>query len=168
MGYLCVFCLFVSVQLECILHFYADFSFPFPSQPYLIAAGYGRHRTTFLKGGEAALWAELELDLTRLYTRNLGRDDRCISDHGREAWFPYLDEEVVAYLHGLSLREIANLGEPLGSGDKMVLRKAAKSVGLTNCTELVKRAVQFGTRIAKHTNIREHGSNRKGSGVTKI
>ena len=108
------------------------------------------------------------MDMNRLHTRNLGRDDRCMSDHGREAWFPYLDEEVVTYLHGLSLREIANLSEPLGSGDKMILRRAAKSVGLTNCTELVKRAVQFGTRIAKHTNIREHGSNRKGSGVTKI
>jgi len=131
-------------------------------------AGYGRHRTTFLKGGESALAAELEMDLNRLHTRNLGRDDRCMSDHGREAWFPYLDEGVVAYLHSLSLREIANLGEPLGSGDKMILRRAAKALGLTCCTELVKRAVQFGTRIAKHTNIREHGSNRKGSGETKI
>jgi asparagine synthetase B (glutamine-hydrolysing) len=138
------------------------------SPPSLAHAGYGRHRTTFLKGGEQALATELEMDLNRLHTRNLGRDDRCMSDHGREAWFPYLDEEVVAYLHSLSLREIADLSQPLGSGDKMILRRAAQSVGLTNCTELVKRAVQFGTRIAKHTNIREHGSNRKGSGVTKI
>jgi asparagine synthetase B (glutamine-hydrolysing) len=26
------------------------------------------------------------------------RDDRCISDHGKEAWFPFLDEKVVRFL----------------------------------------------------------------------
>ena len=105
-------------------------------------AGYGRHRTTFLSGGETALAEELDMDLNRLHTRNLGRDDRCLSDHGREAWFPYLDEFLVTFLQGLSLREIANLREPSGKGDKMILRRAAKSVGLKSCTELVKRAVQ--------------------------
>ncbi len=49
-------------------------------------AGYGRHRTTFLRGGYPALTEELNIDLSRLWLRNLGRDDRCISDHGREAW----------------------------------------------------------------------------------
>jgi hypothetical protein len=131
-------------------------------------AGYGRHRTTFQRGGEAALARELDMDLDRLHSRNLGRDDRCMSDHGREAWFPYLDEGVVAFIHSLSLREIADLREPSGKGDKQVLRRAAASLGLGSCTELVKRAVQFGTRIAKHTNIRELGSNRKGKGDTKI
>lgn len=49
-------------------------------------AGYGRHRTTFLRGGYPALIEEINMDLERLWHRNLGRDDRCISDHGREAW----------------------------------------------------------------------------------
>lgn len=50
----------------------------------------------------------------------------------------------------------------------MVLREAAKSVGLGSCTLLVKRAIQFGTRVAKHTNTRFHGSNRKGKGDAKL
>ena len=38
--------------------------------------------------------AELNKDTERLWRRNLGRDDRCVADLGREGWFPYLDEEV--------------------------------------------------------------------------
>ena len=65
-----------------------------------------------------------------------------MSDHGREAWFPFLDEDVVALLHSLPLHEIADLHAPQGQGDKRILRMAARSVGLQNSTQLVKRAVQ--------------------------
>jgi len=64
--------------------------------------------------GYAALEKELNRDLQRLWQRNLGRDDRCISDHGKEAWFPFLDEEVVSLLHSLSLPQIANMTLPPG------------------------------------------------------
>ena len=36
--------------------------------------------------------------MARLWRRNLGRDDRCISAHGRESRRPFLDEKVVALL----------------------------------------------------------------------
>ena len=36
----------------------------------------------------------------------LFRDDRCIGDSGREAWFPYLDEHLVAFLHSLPLQQV--------------------------------------------------------------
>jgi hypothetical protein len=31
------------------------------------------------------------------------RDDRCVSDHGREVWFPYLDEEMVSFIQSVPL-----------------------------------------------------------------
>jgi asparagine synthetase B (glutamine-hydrolysing) len=110
------------------------------------------------------------------------RDDRCASDHGRELWFPFLDEEIVQFLQqtpinqvsgsstflSLSLGQICDLTLPSGVGDKKILRDAAKSLGLVNSTELVKRAIQFGTRVARHTNVKYHGSNRKGKGTTLI
>lgn len=39
-------------------------------------AGYGRHRTSFRERGWGGLASELELDVSRLWLRNLGRDDR--------------------------------------------------------------------------------------------
>ena len=48
----------------------------------LDVVGYGRHRTAFKHGHWQLLREELQLDITRLWKRNLGRDDRCCSDHG--------------------------------------------------------------------------------------
>lgn len=33
-----------------------------------------------------ALGEEMKLDMQRIWKRNLGRDDRCISDNGKEVW----------------------------------------------------------------------------------
>jgi len=88
------------------------------------------------------------MDFSRLWKRNLGRDDRVVSDHGREARFPYLDENVVTFLHQLPLQRICDLSLPKGIGYKKLLRHVGKRLGLTHSTSLVKRAIQFGTRIA--------------------
>jgi len=74
-------------------------------------AGYGRHRTSYRKGGMSALLAELSLDMGRLWSRNLGRDDRCISDHGRESRYPFLDEEVISFLKSLPPHQVGLLGQ---------------------------------------------------------
>lgn len=47
-----------------------------------------------------------------------------------------------------------------GVGDKHVLRAALASLGLPRAAARVKRAIQFGSRIGKHSNVREFGSNR--------
>jgi hypothetical protein len=64
--------------------------------------------------------------------------------------------------------QIADLSEPPGIGDKKILRTLAFNLGLKHTSLVVKRAIQFGTRVAKHTNVMYHGSNRKGKGQSKI
>ncbi|NXE97861.1 ASND1 protein, partial [Menura novaehollandiae] len=112
-------------------------------------AGYSRHRVCFKKDGSEGLNKELEMELDRISSRNLGRDDRIIGDHGKEARFPFLDEDVVSFLNSLPVSEKADLTLPRGIGEKLILRLAAKELGLTASTVLPKRAVQFGSRIAK-------------------
>lgn len=123
-------------------------------------AGYGRHRTKFREGGWKALEKEMQLDMQRLWKRNMGRDDRCIADHGKEARFPFLDEDVIHSLLNLPLWDIADLRQPLGQGDKKVLREIALVLGLKTAASLPKRAIQFGSRIAQESNRRNFGSNR--------
>lgn len=61
--------------------------------------GYMRHRTTLKhSNGWSALEKELCLELGRIAERNLGRDDRMTSSHGRQCRMPYLDENVVNFL----------------------------------------------------------------------
>eukprot|EP01040_Poterioochromonas_malhamensis_P014446 gene14446-15991_t len=132
-------------------------------------AGYGRHRTVFMQGGNEALCKEINKDLARLWQRNLGRDDRCVSDHGREVWFPYLDEELVALIQSLPMSVVADLSLPQGVGDKMILRLTAQELGINgHLIQLVKRAIQFGTLAAKKTSVQYYGSRRKGKGESKI
>ncbi|KAF7261510.1 hypothetical protein EG68_01312 [Paragonimus skrjabini miyazakii] len=112
-------------------------------------AGYSRHRTTFEKNGVDALETELRMEMLRISERNLGRDDRIVSDHGREARFPYLDERVVDFLRDLPLHLKADLSLPRGVGEKLLLRQLAMELGLARAATLPKRAMQFGSRIAK-------------------
>ena len=47
-----------------------------------------------------------------------------------------------------------------GQGDKLILRNALRQLGLPRAAARVKRAIQFGTQLAKISNIRDFGSNR--------
>ena len=127
-------------------------------------AGYGRHRTKFRHGSWQGLHDELVMDVHRIWTRNLGRDDRCCADLGKETRLPFLDDGVVNYLARVPMPVLCDLRRPLGAGDKRILRSAAKLLGLGDSTQLVKRAIHFGSRIAKQTNVRVYGSNRGASG----
>jgi len=127
-------------------------------------AGYARHRSAWAHGGWARLAAELDEDTRRLWLRNLGRDDRLCSDAARELRLPYLDERVMAAVRSLPLPLLADLRLPFGVGDKRALRVAAQLLGLPGAAGLVKRAIHFGSRIAKQSNRRAFGSNGKGCG----
>lgn len=117
--------------------------------------GYTRHRAALKKGSWEMLHNELINDWINLPYRNLGRDDRVVSDHGKQLRTPYLDEEVVSFLHGLNCWEKTLPVENLPNiGSKILLRCLAYELGLTNAATLKKRALQFGCRIA---NSKENG-----------
>ena len=73
-----------------------------------LCGGYVRYQSAFTNGGREASWEEMTKDWSRLWIRNLvvsgklpnsqGRDDRCISEFGREMRTPFLDEDVSVYL----------------------------------------------------------------------
>ena len=113
--------------------------------------GYGRHRAAFEREGAEGVLRELARDIDRLPHRNLGRDDRCIADWGREARHPFLDEGVMRTLAALPLAAKVDFGLPRGGGDKLVLRECARRMGLPRAAALPKRAIQFGSRVAKAT-----------------
>lgn len=123
-------------------------------------AGYSRHRVRYKHSGLEGLVRELAMELGRISSRNLGRDDRIIGDHGKEARFPYLDEDVVSFLNGLPVSEKADLSLPRGVGEKLLLRLAAVELGLGLSALLPKRAMQFGSRIAKLEDNHEKASDK--------
>ncbi|CAN9498007.1 unnamed protein product [Ophioblennius macclurei] len=123
-------------------------------------AGYSRHRVRFKTSGYEGLIQEVAMELGRISFRNLGRDDRVIADHGKEARFPYLDEDVVSFLNSLVMWDKAVLTFPRGVGEKLLLRLAARRLGLGPSAVLPKRAMQFGSRIAKMENSHEKASDK--------
>ncbi|XP_049952784.1 asparagine synthetase domain-containing protein 1 isoform X1 [Schistocerca serialis cubense] len=112
--------------------------------------GYRRHRSALRTGGWPALQEMLKSDLDNISSRNLGRDDRVVADHGCQARFPFLDEAVVSFLTSLHPWEKCFPVEncPPGVGDKLLLRLAACKLGLHEIARLPKRAMQFGSKIA--------------------
>ncbi|XP_076352988.1 asparagine synthetase domain-containing protein 1-like [Tachypleus tridentatus] len=123
-------------------------------------AGYSRHRVKFKNKGWKGLVEEVALEVDRISSRNLGRaiDKRIITDHGREGRFPYLDERVVCFLSSLPMWYKADLSLPQGVGEKLLLRLMAFHFGLRRVARLPKKAMQFGSRIAKAEDSKEKGS----------
>ncbi|RVD81528.1 uncharacterized protein DFL_009390 [Arthrobotrys flagrans] len=118
--------------------------------------GYARHGTAFNRAGYPGLIDELELDLTRLGRRNLGRDDRIIANWSREARFPFLDERLLQEVISWPVTDKCGFGavqsdeewSALGN-EKQVLRLLAWKLGMKGVAGEKKRAIQFGARTAK-------------------
>lgn len=128
--------------------------------------GYGRHREAMRKGGVEALREELKLDLGRLWLRNLGRDDRLLSAHGREARQPFLAENLSECVAKFPPNILVGEGGKAGE-DKVILRVLAKEIlGLHVAAKLSKRAMQFGSRSSRmfEKNEKEEKVSKKGKG----
>jgi asparagine synthetase B (glutamine-hydrolysing) len=121
--------------------------------------GYQRHDTAFARRGYNGLFDELELDFSRLGKRNLGRDDRVISNSGKEVRFPYLDEDFIALALQVPVTTKCDFGSPQDESSddpiqflepaKRALRVMAWQLGMKRVAAEKKRAIQFGARTAK-------------------
>jgi len=125
-----------------------------------LLGGYGRHKTA-QKYGLLQTRQELLKDLRRLWIRNLGRDDRLITFHGKYPQLPYLDDRIINFICHLPFEWL--LG-PDGAGSKWILRTTAQRMGLARCATFKKRAIQFGSRSDRLLNPSHFGSNRKTNG----
>lgn len=181
----------MDLSIACALYFASrgqgtiHTSPPTPPEPYTttarvllsglgadeLFAGYGRHGIAFHRNGFDGLISEINLDVSRLGQRNLGRDDRVLSHWGRETRFPYLDEDFVAWVLRVPVWEKCGFGlaqlpdkdqeaQMLASIDaeKMALRLVALRLGLRSVAREKKRAIQFGARTAKMEKGRTKGT----------
>lgn len=112
--------------------------------------GYTRHATAFSRNGFGGLFEELNLDIGRLGKRNLGRDDRVLSNWARETRFPFLDEDLVHWAVNAPVRERCGFGEQIEQSfdgsellepGKKVLRCLAWKLGMNDVAREKKRAV---------------------------
>lgn len=116
--------------------------------------GYTRHTNAFRRSGVEGLLDELELDVSRLGQRNLGRDDRVMAHWSKEVRFPYLDEQLLSWALSAPVTDKCGFGEPqmdmtiteelaakaLEPGKK-ALRCLAWKLGMKGVAEEKKRAV---------------------------
>lgn len=120
-----------------------------------LLAGYTRHGTAFSRHGFKGLVQELDLDVSRLGKRNLGRDDRVISNWSKEVRFPFLDEEVVRWALRAPMWEKCGFGTRdegetvVLDAEKKVLRLLAWKLGMKGVANEKKRAVSFMHRHEK-------------------
>jgi asparagine synthetase B (glutamine-hydrolysing) len=111
--------------------------------------GYKRHRHANKRE------AEMQLDLDRLWTRNLGRDDRVVASNQAELRLPFLDLGIVHIALEASAQGSNDAQErPVGEEgprftDKPLVRKVAWMLGLKETAQREKRAAQFGSRMSK-------------------
>lgn len=111
--------------------------------------GYSRYNTSnFHEGLESWRKSTIE-DLQRLWTRNLGRDDRCAVASGcTNSRHPYLDPSVVDFVANTPSEILKNGNRQKFATNKALLRELSIQLGLNLTARFKKRAVQFGSRSA--------------------
>ena len=119
--------------------------------------GYSQHRRIYDRQGIGELALDVQNMIERIGERNCGRDDRVISDSGAELRIPFLDLDFIHAISQIPLHFRCDLTQPRGIGEKLLLRQLARKLGLGEIGGLEKRAIQFGSRIAKMEGKKQKG-----------
>ena len=151
---------------------FADFSKIYESNAIIFFDGLGADEIFggYLRYKNGDIINQMSKDLDRLWLRNCGRDDRVCGENKIELRFPYLDKDLMNYLSKIEdMKQIVDFSKPRGVGEKYLLRKVAKDILKFNLShQFEKRAIQFGTKIAHHTNVNKYGSNNKANGKAQF
>ena len=59
--------------------------------------------SAFQRGGLSGVVEEIGLDIDRISSRNLGRDNRVIGDHHRDCVPPFLDLDFVSFINDVPI-----------------------------------------------------------------
>lgn len=125
-------------------------------------AGYTRHATAYNRHGSQGLLDELNLDIGRLGKRNLGRDDRVITNWSKEARFPFLDENLVAWALAAPVSDKCDFGAAVNTDTepsaelescKKVLRCLAWRLGMSKVASEKKRAVRMISALEERSEL---------------
>ncbi|OII70893.1 asparagine synthetase B like [Cryptosporidium ubiquitum] len=120
--------------------------------------GYGRHITAKKHNGSEGIKKEMLFDINRLWIRNLGRDYRLALFNNRKLFAVFLHPLVINSIGELSFENICGSKFEV---TKPLLRFIANKLGIQFSSKFKKRAVQFGTRSSRQTNLKHFDSNRK-------
>ncbi|KAM0673418.1 hypothetical protein GVAV_003110 [Gurleya vavrai] len=92
-------------------------------------------------------------DINNIWDRNLGRDDRVISDNNIEPRYIFLDTDVIKNVLELP-REYLILNDNGNFVNKVVLRKILEREGFTDGCKIKKTAMQFGSGVYAYEDLK--------------
>lgn len=108
--------------------------------------GYKRYVDEYLLHGEETVRKAMFSDVVAIHESNLERDMKICGFHGVELRVPFGSYRIAEF--AMSLPTKLKIEKSAGTLRKLVLRKAAKNIGLpTSITEKTKKAVQYSTGI---------------------
>lgn len=97
---------------------------------------------------EEDLKERIARDVRNIWERNLGRDDRVISDNNMEPRFPFLDINLIRFVYTLPSEYFFTKYNGVVQ-NKSLIRNTLRRLGFVKASGAKKKAMQFGSGISK-------------------